>query len=114
MSCNYANQTGCKPAGATHTMKVDFTDALKDSALLTGTPTIVEVTTSDLTIDNKAINTAEVTVRGEAVAIGKGVLASVSGGTANTTYTIKVTVSTDETATQTFVTNYLLEVKPDS
>ena len=114
MTCNHANQIGCKPAGATHTMKVDFTDSLKDGALLTGTPTVVEVTTSDLTLSNKAVNTAAVTIEGVTVAIGKAVLTTVAGGTANTTYTIKVTVSTDETAAQTFVTNYRLDVVADS
>ena len=88
-------------------MKIDFTDSLKDGALLTGTPTVEEVTTSDLAISNNAVNTA-------AVAIGKAVMASIASGTAGTTYTVKVTVSTDETAAQTFVSNYTLRVDPDS
>ena len=36
---------------------VEFTDHLDSGELLTGTPTVEEITTTDLTLANKALNT---------------------------------------------------------
>jgi len=75
--------------------RVDYTNFLDSTELLTGTPTVVEITTTDLTITTKVINTAEVRILERDVAIGKAVLFKVSGQKANTEYTIRITVSTD-------------------
>lgn len=97
------------PVGATETVAIDFTDRLRDSALLTGTPLIVEVTTSDLTLGSKLVNTAAITINGTSVAIGKAVTFSATGATAGQSYTIKVTCSTNESVVQTWITNYQLQ-----
>ena len=82
---------------------LDFTDQLDPGELLTGTPTVAEQTTSDLTLADKAVNTATVDVLGRTVTIGMAVQFSFKGGTAGTSYTIQVTVSTDATPARTFV-----------
>ena len=90
--------------GATRLVRVDGTDDLDDGASFTGTPTVVEVTTSDLTLTNKAVNSATYTdIDGATVAIGKGLQFTASGGSAGTTYTIRVTCSTDSSPAETLV-----------
>jgi hypothetical protein len=81
--------------GETEVAKIDYTEYLDADELLTGTPTIVEVTTTDLTLTNKAVSTEVVRVLERDVAIGKAVLFKVSGQKINTEYSIRITVSTD-------------------
>ena len=79
---------------------------------MTGTPTIVEVGTSDLTLASKTVNTATYVeaYTGNTVAIGSAVGCSVLGGTAaNSPYMIQVTVSTDAAVARTFVRTYSLK-----
>lgn len=92
--------------GETETVAVNYTAHLDSGESLTGTPTVAEQTTTDLTISNKAVNTATYTEAdtGNTVAVGAAVRFSVAGGTvANSPYTIRVTVSTDATPARTFV-----------
>ena len=89
--------------GETRTPAVSFVDLLESGELLTGTPTVTEVTTTDLTLDNKAVNTGELTINSKTVAIGQAVQFRVSDqSVANSPYTLLVTVSTDATPAQTF------------
>jgi hypothetical protein len=90
-----------KGAGETRNIAVDFRGKLRGSEKLTGTPTIVEVTTSALTLTNKAVNTAAVTILGESVGIGLALQVRVSGGTAGAEYEIKFTCATDSDPAQT-------------
>jgi len=85
--------------GDTDVASIDYTDYLDSDELLTGTPTVAEVTTTHLTITNKAVNTAEVRILERDVAIGKAVQFKVSGQHVNTEYSIRVTVSTDASRT---------------
>jgi len=101
MSILTAQQIGVQGAGATRNHAVSFADWLDSGELLSGTPTITEVTTSDLTITNKAISTATLTINGISVATAAAVQMTVAGGTAGTTYVIKILVATDATAAQT-------------
>ena len=88
--------------GSTRMVAVSFALQLDDGELLTGTPTVVEQTTSDLTLGNKAVSTAALTILGETVPIGEAVQFSVSGGTAaNSPYLVRVTCGTDATVAQT-------------
>ena len=92
--------------GDTETVSINYTDHLDGDELLTGTPTVAEVTTSDLTLQNKIVNTEEYTEArtGNTVEAGKAVQFSVSGGTvSNSPYTIRITVTTDATPSRTFV-----------
>lgn len=81
--------------GETEIGEIDYTDNLKSTELLTGTPTIAEVTTTDLTITNKVVNTTATRILERDVAIGKAVQFKVSGQKLNTEYSIRITVSTD-------------------
>ena len=51
----------------------DFTLQLDSAELLTGTPTVVEQVTTDLTISSESINSAAVEINGDTVAIGRDV-----------------------------------------
>lgn len=88
--------------GDVEMLAVDFTDWLDSGELLTGTPTVAEQTTSDLTISNVAVNTAALTVLGNTVAIGAGVQAKVIGQLAATgEYSVLITASTDASPART-------------
>jgi len=88
--------------GESNNFAVSFDKVVDSGELLTGTPTVEEVTTTDLTIENKAVSGVALSIRGETVAIGKAVTFSVSGQTlASSPYTVKITVSTDSTPSQT-------------
>ena len=101
MSTSKCPQRACMTDAETRAVKVSFKDDLDTSELLTGTPTLTEITTSDLTLANKAVNTAALTILGGTVAIGQAVQFTVTGGTAGTTYTIQITAGTDATPAQT-------------
>lgn len=82
-------------------VSVDFQPLLDSGELLTGTPTVAEITTTDLTLANAAVNTAALTVNGVAVAISEAVQFSVTGAQPSTAYRIRVTCGTDSTPAQT-------------
>jgi hypothetical protein len=92
-------------AGSTRLVRLDATDDLDDGASFTGTPTVAEVTTSDLTLDNKIVNTATYSdsQTGRTVAIGKGIQFTAAGGTAGQSHTVRVTCSTDSSPAETLV-----------
>ena len=72
----------------------DYTNDLGSSETLTGTPTVEELTTSDLTIGTPAINSSAVTVDGVEIAIGKAVQVQVSAGLDGTTYSLECDADT--------------------
>jgi len=67
---------------------------------LTGTPTVVELLTSDLTFASESINSAATDVEGRTIAIGKAVSFFVQGGVAGTTYSVQVTCSSNSSPVQ--------------
>jgi len=89
-----AKQVQRKSSGETMQVRVSFDELLVDSDVLTGTPTAVEVTTTDLTISTVETNDAAVTILGKTIPIANAVMFLCAGGTAGTTYTMKITVST--------------------
>lgn len=80
--------------GSTEVVAVDFSEQLDSTEVLTGTPTVAEVTTSDLTITNKTVSTEAITILDRDVSVGKAVQFRVSGFKANTQYQIRITVTT--------------------
>ena len=78
---------------------VSFADFLDTGEALTGTPTVIELTTTDLTIENVAVSSAALTILGETVALGEAVQFTVEGQQAGTLYTLVVTASTDASRT---------------
>ena len=96
-----APQRQAASVGATRNIAVSFSGQLDSGELLTGTPTITEDTTSDLTISNKVVSTAILEINGISVPIGEAVQCSVLGFvSANFPYTLNITVSTDATPAQ--------------
>ena len=81
--------------GETELVSIDYTNGLEADELLTGTPTVVEVTTAHLTIASKVVTTEEVRIFERNVALGKAIQFTVSGQRINTQYSIRITVSTD-------------------
>ena len=104
-----------KKVSAARNIAVSFSGKLDVGELLTGTPTIVEVTTTDLTLSDKVVSTAILTINGVSVPINEAVQFHVeAGGTAGTQYKILITVGTDSTPAQTLVGVVLVDVVADS
>ncbi len=81
---------------------VSFDGKLDSGELLTGVPTVVEQVTSDLTISNIIVNTAELRISNQIVAIGRAVQFKAIGQlVANSPYTLLVTAGTDSSPAQT-------------
>jgi len=75
--------------------RVSFSKELESGEVLTGTPTAVEQTTSDLTITRVLVTTAALTIKGVSTPLGEAVTFHVTGFKAGITYEILVTVVTD-------------------
>lgn len=98
--------------GETRTVAVSYVNLLESGELLTGTPTVAEVTSTDLTISDVVVNTEALTINSKAAAIGQAVQFKVSGQVAATArYTLLVTVSSDASPAQTFVRKLTLLVE---
>lgn len=87
-------QQRIKQAGETVNCGMNMSAELASDETITGTPTVTG-SPSGLTINNISVITEQTTIDGRRVAIGQGVLFRIAGGTADTTYTITVTCSTD-------------------
>ena len=88
--------------GETNLFSVSLAGVLDSGELATGTPTVTEVTSSDLTISNVAVNTAALTINDISVVSGKAVQFKVIDHVvANSPYKLKITFSTDSTPAQT-------------
>lgn len=112
-----AIQRPTKTASEVRNVAVSFSGKLDDGELLTGTPTVTEVSPSSpqaLSFSNIAVNTAALTINGVTVPIGEAVQFSLSGGVANTAYTIKIAVGTDATPAQTLYGSIDIRVKADA
>lgn len=95
-----AAQTGYVGAGETRRVQISFSGLLGATESLTGSPTATELTTAVLTISTPAVNSEALTINGVSVAAGRAIQFNVSGGTAGTTYRIKVRCGTDSTPAQ--------------
>lgn len=76
---------------------VSFDDALNSGVSLTGTPTVAEITTSDLTLSNPTVNGSSEVIIGKTVAAGRAVkfYCNAASATDKTTYRIRITAATD-------------------
>ena len=80
---------------------VSFDEELDEGESLTGTPTVTEETTSDLTLANKSVSTAALTILGESISAGRAVQFKVSGQiVANSPYTIRIKCGTNSDPAQ--------------
>lgn len=96
-------------AGDVDMVSIDYTDYLDSSELLTGTPTVTEITTSALTFANIAVNTVAVSILNKTVAIGKAVRFKMSGQAAGVTYTVRVSAATDSSPARTVVRDIIIQ-----
>lgn len=99
-----------KRAAETRTIAVNLGGRLVSDELLTGTPTVVEVGSSDLTISSPALTVADGYFFNSWLIESKAVTFSVAGGTAGQSYLIRVTVTTDSDAAQTLIEEITLKV----
>ena len=86
--------------GETINVAVSFANILDVGELLTGVPTIVELTTSDLTFANERVNTATFIFDNHTGGVGKVIQFKMSGQLVDKTYVVKITCSTDSTPAQ--------------
>lgn len=108
---NLAPQRHTKTASEVRNVSIDMQGLLDDGELLTGTPIIVEVTTSHLTITNKAVSSEALTINGADCAAGKALQCTIAGGNAGHTYAVRFTVTTE--AGQTLIVTASLRVIED-
>ncbi len=102
MSENTATQVPTFAPGEVNILSCSFDGKLESGELLTGTPTVAEQTTSDLTITNVVVNTVALVINTKTVAIGKAVQCKVIGQlVANSPYLLLFTVGTDASPAQT-------------
>lgn len=98
MTCITSKTVWCKSVGETRNCSVSFADLLEGDELLNGTPTVVADPTGP-TITDKLRNASAITIDGESVAVDKAVTFKVAGGTADVTYELLITVTTNEDQT---------------
>ena len=93
---DFAPQLHTQAVGEECIHRVSFDGKLEEGETITGLPTAVEQTTTDLTISNVQISTEELQIFNRPVATGRAVLFKcvTSGATIGTRYDILVTAST--------------------
>lgn len=115
-----APQRPFKSVSGNRNVAVSFSDMLDVGELLTGLPVVVEVAgisspSTDLVISNAIVSTGLLTINDVSVPIGEAVQFNVTGGlTANSPYSIKITVATDSTPAQTLVGTVILTIIDDA
>ena len=98
--------------GETQLCSVSFDDKLDSGESLSGTPTVAEVSTSDLTFANEAVSTSALTINHKSVAAGRAVQFKVTEfGTTNAPYTVRITCATDSTPARTVKGEVVFEVE---
>jgi hypothetical protein len=110
----HAPQRNLKTASEVRNVAVSLASVLDSGELLTGTPTVTEVTTSALTFSNEGVSTGSLTINGVSVTTGEAVQFKVTGGTANTDYEIQIVCATDATPAQTLYSIIQLGVLSDT
>ena len=113
MTTTLADQIQCKTVTEVRNVAVSFVGKLDSGELLTGSPTVT-VVGGGLTVASEQVNTVALTIDGVSVGIGQAVQFSVSGGTAGTTYTVRIECGTDASPAQTLIVNICLAVVVDS
>lgn len=83
------------PVGTADIFSVDVGPKLDLGVLATGTPTVAEDTTTDLTITSQSINTSTLVINHNDVIAGKAVQFFASGFVAGTRYKLIITITTD-------------------
>ncbi len=101
---------GRKAVNEVRNVAISFVGVLDSGEDLTGTPTVEEVATSDLTFGNQRVSTVVLEINGTSVPIAKAAQFKVNGGVANKLYTIRITAGSTATPAQTFIVLIKLKV----
>ena len=98
-----APQIPCISVDEIRNAAVSFVGKLDGAEVLTGTPTITEVTTTDLVLTNKQVSTIELVINDATVPIGQAVQFRIdaSGAVSGDEYMVKIVVTTDASQTLT-------------
>jgi hypothetical protein len=110
-----APQRPCFVESEVFTPAVSFLNLLRSGELLSGTPTVTEITSSDLTIDNVARNTGTITIDGVSHEASQAVQFRVASGHVATTghYRLRIDCDTDATPAQTLSVFIEFDVEDD-
>ena len=92
--------------GEIRVVSLSYVGRLDGNQLLTGTPTVTVVTTSDLALSNAAVSSTELIIESKSVAIGKAAQFKISGQQAGIVYRVLVSVDA-ASPTETFVDEFL-------
>jgi hypothetical protein len=104
MGINTAPEQPVAVPGEERNFAVSFVDVLDSGELLTGTPAVVELVSSDLTIENKVVNSSTQVINDVSVAAGLAVQFSAKDFVeATVAYRVQITVSTDSTPAQVLI-----------
>ena len=104
-----AKQTHCMTMNEEKNLAISFSSLLGDGKVLTGTPTVT-ASPSGITISNKVVSIAELTLNGDTVPLGEAVQCHVADPTATGTYTITILCDDDEDPAQTHEGEIILQV----
>lgn len=104
----------CKRASEVRLFYVSFVNLLNDGAELSGSVTVAEDGTSGLTFSNAALISSALKIDGVYTPANKGVVFKVTGGTAGTTYKIKITVNDNSTPAETLIDMAQMSVIADN
>ena len=99
-----------KRAAETKRVQVDFYDSLGAKELLTGTPTVQEMFTTDLTFSGIGFNTSDLFIAHAWRLASTVVEFLVAGGTSGRIYSIQVSATSDATTAQTRIKDVQLKV----
>ena len=114
MPVNLSPQRHTISRGETVNVAVSMIGLLDPGELLTGTPTVLEVTTSDLTLGSKVVNTTAITVNDVLNIVGQVVRFTAAPiSTALGSYVVTITCGTNATPPQTRKANIKLTVVAD-
>lgn len=88
--------------GEENLLSVSYDGRLESGEVLTGTPTAIEKTTSDLTITNVSVSSTALIINNKSVAAGRAIQCFVVGHiVVNAPYTVNFTATTDSSPAQT-------------
>jgi hypothetical protein len=85
-----------KRTAETRRLDVNFSDSLAADEELSGTVTVREIGTSDLTITNAEVNDVDVFIGHRNSIKNRSISCFIAGGLAGNEYTVRITVSTDD------------------
>jgi hypothetical protein len=94
----------------TRNVAVDLAGKLDSGELLSGTPTVVEVETSELVLGSKVVNTAELTINGRTVAVGEAVQFTCDASSATQGQARYIDITCDTDASQTVHVRIRLQI----